>query len=335
MNETMENYIKKMEDASLSLAKISYVLAKKEAEEKKNNAKQIFKKAIEISAKRFNQEIEDESNVSEISKQKKFDLINKYDSEVNKINKIYNSEIEKLLLEKENVETKRRLALLERKKAKDEKKEYISRFFKENNKVFLKEKEFITVNKQMKKAIVTGAYQEIPYIAARIKELEQEREEILSKEEIYLDEYINKLNCKKTEYKNIKAQIKQLESSIITLEKQRQIQIENLGMSKENNIAFTDKSIIRKMHRAITKMLMTNKVGERKFNKEVIENISFNLNQTDEKIDKINEDIFGIYNLAIKNIDNSYIEEKYKKDNSFTTSLLDAVNYASEKYIEK
>lgn len=335
MNETIENYIKKMEDASLSIAKITEVLSKKEAEEKKKNSKQIFKKAIEISAKRFNQEIEDESNISENSKQKKYELIKKYDGEVDKINYIYNIEIEKLLLEKENVETQRRLALLDRKKAKDEKKKYIAKCFLQKNKIFMKEEEFVNASKQLKKAIVTESYVDIPYIAARIKELEAEKEEILLNEEVCLDQYKNELLARKSKYKNIKSQIKNLDKYILALEKQRQIDIENLGMSKENNIAFADKSIIRKMQRALTKMLMTNKVGEKKFNKEVIENIYTNLEQTDEKIIKINENISNIYNLAIKNIDNSYLENKYNKENSFENSLLEVIDYANEKYLLK
>ena len=116
MENKLNSYIADMRETSANLAKTTYALSKKISEEKIEESKNIFKKSIEISAKRFNQEIEDDSNTESISKHKKYELLKKYEEEAYRVSNIYNEEIKKLLIEKEHLEAQKRVALIERKK---------------------------------------------------------------------------------------------------------------------------------------------------------------------------------------------------------------------------
>ncbi len=325
MESKINSYINDMRDTSVNLAKTTYALSKKNSEEKIEQSKNIFKKSIEISAKRFNQEIEDDSETESISKHKKYELLTKYEEEVEKVTEMYNAEIKKLLVEKENLEAQKRVALLERKKLKEGKFEYIHNLLKKQGKTFIKEDELESIREKIEEEIDKENYANIPALAARAKELESEKEELLQEQNTNIATFNNNIKDKKKEYKQIKKQIKDIDNSICNLEIQRENEISKVGMSKENQIAFQDKSIIRKVQRALAKILMTTKNGEKKFEKEIIQKTLNNLDQNIDNLTYISESIENVEKEATKNIENSFIKEKYNNEYSFDKLLEEAI----------
>lgn len=325
MENKLNSYIADMRETSANLAKTTYALSKKISEEKIEESKNIFKKSIEISAKRFNQEIEDDSNTESISKHKKYELLKKYEEEAYRVSNIYNEEIKKLLIEKEHLEAQKRVALIERKKLKEDKFNYVHNSLKKVGKSFDKEDELQSVKSLIEEEIDKGNYEKIPALAARAKELESEKEELFQEKNTNIATYNNNIKDKKTEYKQIKKQIKDIDDSICNLEIERDNEIAKVGMSKENQIAFQDKSIIRKVQRALAKILMTSKNGEKKFDKEIVQSTINNLDSNKENLTAIENKISEIEKSTIKNLDESFIKDNYNKEYSFDVLLKEAI----------